>query len=610
MAFTYHIALTGTAYEEFIPSVEPKVTYTQYSDEIFPRPAIGEIKIGELRNDTIYSGLASMYYDSSQFENQIKIIIKQDGTNKYYFRTSISNTILDSQNKLFRFTPEPDDNYQSILDVYEKRIYETDLASNIFNNASYYYWSHPTNVFTNASPAFTSFSDSAKVVAWQYSGSGTNYARLDYPGCAQSGDQVKINITSSSGGGTIRLVNVALAAVSNSVTVTDGLKTMTATAEARYIELAVDTGTTGGFTYEAYAHQLSEFGNNLKTVIDYLLDDHMGTGITCKSTILFADTLPSIAPTYIEDYHAAYPASDYVTESKGPIIFNDNLSIGFAEGFTDDIDSYVNNEFTIKEIFDILKYKFKIYWYIDSDEYLRFEHRKYFDVWESQLDLRSNTFAKFKPEVDCKVYNYDKSDIYNQIKYSENNAKTSDFLDIHVDCDVNKTSPKTSSISPPNLSTDIDVALTDEWSLSGFVLVITSEINGDDVVQLVQSITDSGAYSQNGYLSWAWVSKYYFNWGCDADEAITSNGETITAESLKPYLIQNNIKFYYSGSVNWYQSIVLSRGIGWIKKIEHDLSSGFYTIDVGFDPLADTSELTADSTAITADSTLITADAT
>jgi hypothetical protein len=607
MAFTYHIAPIGTAYTEFVPSVEPKITFAPFSDEIFLRPVIEEIKISKLKNESIYNILAALYYDSSKFNDQIKIIVKQNGTNKYYFRTSISNTTIDSQNSLFKFTPEPDDNYQSIIDVYERRLYETDLALNIFNNASYYYWSHPTNVFTNASPAFTSFSDSAKVVSWQYSGSGTNYARLDYLGCAQSGDQVKINITSSSGGGTIRLVNAALAAVSNSVTVTDGLKTMTATAEARYIELAVDTGTTGGFTYEAYAHQLSEFGNNLKTVIDYLIDSHYGTGITCKSTILFADALPSVSPTYISDFLTSHPSRDYVTESHGLLIFNDNLSIGFAEGFSDELE---NNEFTIKEVFDILKYKFNIYWYIDSDDYLRFEHRKYFDLWESQLDLTAITFAKFKPEVDRLLYRYDKSNIYNQIKYSENNATTSDFLDIHVDYDVNKTSPKTTSISPPSLSTDIETALGESWSTAGFVLVITSVINSYNVVQLVPSITDSGKYSQNGYLSWAWVSKNYFNWSCDGDSATISNGETITAESLKTYLIQDGIKFYYAGDINWYQSITLLRGLGRIKKIEHDLATGFYTIDVGFDPLTISTEVTADSTVITADSTLITADAT
>jgi hypothetical protein len=226
----------------------------------------------------------------------------------------------------------------------------------------------------------------------------------------------------------------------------------------------------------------------------------------------------------------------------------------------------------------------------------------------SQLDITGATFAKYKPEVDVEQVRYDKSNIYSQIVYSESNAVSPDFLSVHLNYDVIKTSPKTKTVSPPQLTTDIESALSENFGKSGFILVITSVINGDNVVQLGQSEIDNTIYYQNEYLSWAWLMARYWNWQCEADTGVTSLGETITAEDVKDFLIQENIKFYYNGTINWHCPVMLQLGKAWIKKIEHHLESGFYAIDVGFDVYQMNESVTADSTTVTADSTLITAD--
>ena len=581
--YTYHIALTGTAYTEFIPSKEVKVTHIPHGNDIFLLPSVDEIKIGALKNPALYNSLQALYFDSSTFGQQLKIVIRRKGVDKYFFRTSVSNTTIDTQNKIFTLQPEPDDEYQTVIDAVERKFYETEMALNVFTNDYFYYWSNPTNAFVNSIPSpFTSFNDASKVVTWQYTGSGTNIARMAWTGCANSGDQVKVLVSAASGGGSLRLVDSGFNAVSNTSALTAGLKTLTATGTAAYLEFYVTSGTSGGFTYEAYKHRLNnEFAGDLRDVIDYMLGTMLSTGLSCRSTVLFNDVLPSVVPTYIATYLSSYPGTDYVTEAKGPKVFNDNFMIGFADTFGTDL---INNEFSLRDILEIIRIKFRCYWYIDSDGYFRIEHLKYFRKFASQLDLTQVAFSPYKVEIDKKGYRYDKGNIYSQVTYSESNAENEDFVDIHVNSDVIKTSNKTTSISPPEVSTDIAVGLLDSWSPSGFVLVITDIINSTRVVRLRPGVITPAKYYQNVELSLSYLASKYWAWDCDADSATVSNGQTITAEGVKEFLIQEGIRFYNNGDINWYAPVTVSLGNGWLKKIEHFLESDFFVIDLAFNP--------------------------
>lgn len=581
--YTYHIALTGTAYTEFTPTKEPKVTHIPHGNDIFLLPTIDEIRIGAVKNPAIYNSLETLYFDSSTFGQQLKIVIRRKGVDKYFFRTSISNTTIDTQNKVFVIQPEPDDEYQTVIDAVERKFYETEMALNVFTNDYFYYWSNPTNAFVNSIPSpFTSFSDASKAVTWQYSGSGTNIARLAWTGVAAVNDQVKVLVSSATGGGSLRLVDSGFNPVSNTATVTNGIKTLTATGTAAYLEFYVTSGTSGGFTYEAYKHRANnEFAGDLRDVIDYMLGTMLSTGLSCRSTVLFNDALPSVAPTYIASYLTSYPGTDYVTEDRGLKVFNDNLMIGFADTFGTDL---INNEFSLRDILEIIRIKFRCYWYIDSDGYFRIEHIKYFRKFDSQLNLTQIVFAGFKSEIDSKTYRYDKGNIYSQVTYSESNAVNEDFITIRVNSDIAKTSSKTSSSSPPETSTDIAVGLTADWSNSGFTLVITDVINSKRVVRLHSGIKTPANYFQNVELSWAYLSAKYWAWDCDADSSTVSNGTTITAEWVKEFLIQEGIKFYYDDEINWYAPITVALGAGWLKKIEHYLESDFFIIDLAFNP--------------------------
>ena len=115
MSYTYHIAFTGTAYTEIIPSEEPRITFQETAGELFLQPVIEEIKIGGLLNASAYATLVADFFDPTKFGNQLKIRIDRNGVEAFNFRTSISNTKIDIEKKTFMVAPEPDDAYQDVL---------------------------------------------------------------------------------------------------------------------------------------------------------------------------------------------------------------------------------------------------------------------------------------------------------------------------------------------------------------------------------------------------------------------------------------------------------------------------------------------------------------
>ena len=603
MAYTYHISFdNGSSYIEFYPSNYPKVTFTEYPDEMFLRPVIEEIKIGRLLNVAVYDALHTMFFNNSYFATELKFLVKRDGVTEYPFCSSVSNAKIDTDRKLFRISPEPDDACQDILNYYSKKTVETKILASLVN---IYYWSGPANVFVNVD--LDTFTDINNVVTWTFSGGSAKYARLSWAGLAPSvGDQVRILLSSVTGAVSLRLVNGAFAAVSNAELTENGLITLTTTAiGAAYIEILVLPGgdVSGTFTYQAWAHNLYKQGHELQSYIDAFLTK-LGISNTVKSTHLFGDALPSVAPASIDAFMTACAGYDYVTEE--PAIFDDNLAI-----ISLDWDNTTDMSLTFNDLMNIIKVKLRCWWYIDSDGFLRIEHQKYFRSWPVQLDLTSATYAKYKPEVDAKEYNYDKSEIYNQTELSETEAVGEDFLKTDIIYNMVKTAPKSQTVSPPNLITDVQSLLSTEDDRSILFLCSYDLIGAKRVITFEPGVIDDAVYVQNIYLSWAYQLTKYWSYFGEADVADINDGTTLTLEHVKEILLQVGIKFYHNAAMAYYQPVTLANGTGWLKKIEHDLNSGFFTIDVGFSPTegeAGEITVTADSTTVTVDSTLITVD--
>lgn len=612
MAYSYHISFNdGVSYMEFYPSNYPKVTYSEYAEEIFLRPTINEIKISKLLNEDVYNILYSRFFNNAYFASQIKFLIKRNGITEYSFRSSVSNAKIDTEKKLFMISPEADDAYQNVLDKYD-----TEIDINTLLTDTLHPYLHVTNSFVNVD--FTTFADIDRNVEYTNTTGAVKTARLAFASTGLgSGDKVKVvirNLSYTNLPPRMNVANSTFTDISNVEEITaDGIYTLTLTSGAiAYIELTQDAGDgngTGSFDYEIYYYLVAT--STKSKLLDTLLDNFLGvgymaTGIAMRSTYLFNDALPPEAPAAIDIYITANPTHNYVSEAVNR--FN-GLHLAEVDGLT--TDAADDHKITFEKLMQILRYKLRAYWYIDTEGYLRIEHEKYFRTMAAQMNVTSNTYTKFKPEVDIEVYNYEKSDIYSLIQYEENNESNADFIADPIEYNYIKTSTKKKDINV-QVSTDLSYIVNnpDDAAVDGFLLVETEEPS--IVIPIFGASRTSGYYYQNQYLSWYSLFPIYFKYFGEADSADINNGTTLTLDHVKEFMRQVGIKFYYGSAINWYQPVTLMRGTGWIKKIEHDLSSGFYTLDVGFSPATGTiaEDVTADSTIITVDSTLITADET
>jgi len=577
MAYTYFISFdSGANYSQFYPSTENKITWAPYSGEIFLRPTIDEIKISKKLNSTIYGTLLSHFFDDTKFSTNILIKIKSNNIDTFFFRSSISDTTIDTEKCTVLFTPNYDDVYQDILDIYSKKV----LLRNIpYTGLAVYNWEEAPGPFVNVS--FNTFLDTGNVVTWSIV-SGINTARMsiNLPSYV-TGDIIKVLITSSSGSGEMSLLDSSYNAISAAETVADGLITMTATnSDVSYIQFYAPLGVyaSGTFTYNVYDYRTNDNMSLLRTFLEDLIDD-AGKTITVKSTFLFGHTLPSVTPSSISTYVSANPTKCYVTEALK--IFNDNLML-----LNLDYTNSTDLEVTVKDIMLMLWIKFRCYWYIDSDGYLRIEHEKYFRSWGVQVDLTSVTYTKYKPEIDAYSYRYDKSNSYNQIDLSESESTDDNFKKTSVYYDLVKTSSKTTSYNPVNLVCDtINYLLTtDDRQL--LFMCSYQQVGLKRVMHIDLGVIDNTVVIPNIYMSWAYLlTKYWYYFG-EADTATINGSTTLTLTHVKEFLKQENIRFYYNGALNWYQPFTLINGTGWPQKIELSLESGFYSIDVGFDPYA------------------------
>jgi hypothetical protein len=593
MAYRYYISTNNKVdWTEFFPYSKNLVTVEPEANEAFKRPKIDELIIDGRRNPVVYATLETDFDDTSKFGDYVYFKLSRAGTDTFFFLCSINDGKLNRQNKLFSVTPRPDDNYEPILKQYERKF--QGRFSDVLQGAYYLPTLDSANAFLNVD--FSGFSDIGATVTWSNAGATTQYARKQLGATQPVGSIVYVvikNLVNTVGGPgsrpQIRMTNSTGATVgSNNVVLTgNGRYVLTSTnATAGYIELrqvGSGGGDNGSFDYEVYRPIAKNAGKPLEAaLISFLGVGYLDVGLTPKSTILFNDALPSVKPPNINTYITANPTNDYVVEA--PAIWNSIVMANADSLTTAKLDFH---EMSFKDICDILKTKLRIFWYIDSAGFVRFEHEKYFNDFDPQIDLTSATYDKYRPEIDRKVYNYEKSNLYSQILYQESNEGSPDWMAFPVEYDLVKTTPKTLTVTPPLFSSDAANMDANPGSSdnSGFMLLQCVVMAGvGPLVELTESPLTAGDYYPNTYLSWSWLVENYYTYFGDADEADINGGTTLTLDGVKRFKKQVGIKFYHDGILDWIRPVTLEGGTGWIEKMEIDLTTGWYTIDVGFDP--------------------------
>jgi hypothetical protein len=301
------------------------------------------------------------------------------------------------------------------------------------------------------------------------------------------------------------------------------------------------------------------------------------------STYLWNDEVDTDAPTSISTFHSTYPTGNYAGNDALFHTVNPfkTTIIARADTWTTAQIGYL--EASLQDVMLILKQKFRAWWFIDTSGYFRIENEAYFRNNSPQLNI--STLPSYKPETDRKTFNFDKSEIFTQSIYSENNQSDEDFIPFPVVYNIINTSPQTENLNL-NLSTDVKFMYNNPNDASnyGFVLMSCNLQSGIYSINFGPTTITPGTYIPNGYFSWSYLFKYFWTYFLNADTATVNNGTAITALGVKEFLHQEDVKFYHNTSLDWRKPVTLSFGTGWLRSWEYTPETGFYSINIGFNP--------------------------
>jgi len=614
----YYIKIPGYDYTQIYLSNEPVIKIEQEAGEIFFRKKIDKFKIGALKNGSVYALLETYWFTPISFATEINYKININGVDRFFFYDTIRAGNLDVQNKVYECTPEPDDDYKPIMRLYNKKYDNKDGKLFLLDTAPYYPKIDTTNNFIATN--FTTFADSPGTVTYTNTVTGAAYASKELNVAALNGTVITVvikNLVITAGAGPrLRLVDtVGGTGYSNQINIT---------ANGRYELLVTGIGYTlielsqvnlgassaGSFAYEIYPSLIlaDAGGHSLYNVLDRVINhaSYFNLSYDIVSTIIWNDALESDRPSAIDTYITANPNNDYVTEAAA--IWN-YVGLYRVDCFTTNKED--NIELCLKDIMDILKAK-RLWWFIDSDGKFRIEHDKYFRSYDFQLDLTALIYTK--SEVDHKKYSYD-LDGSNQINIIENNAANDDWETTRIEYEPKITGDNVKDLRC-NFTTDIKNVIDTSITISAGGLVLL-RLDSHGCIPFDESITTPGSYYPNEKFSPLWIATYYMDYFAEAEEG-TINASSHIFLHVKESVKQNNIKFNYSGDLSWKKPFTLMIGEGWPTSLEYWPETGYYSINVGYNPYKITlpsvptgtmGSATADSTDITADSTLITVDA-
>lgn len=622
MTTKYYIKIPGYDYTQIYLSNEPVIKIEQEPGEIFFREKVDKFKIGAFKNGAIYTLLEAYWFTPTAFGIEINYKININGVDKFFFYDTIRAGNLDIQNKVYECTPEPDDDYKPIMRLYSKKYDNKDGKLFLLDTSPYYPKLDTTNVFVNdGSSGFNSFNDATGSVSYTNTITGASYAGKSLNVAAINGTVITVvikNLSITAGAEPrLRLVDaLGGTGYSNQINITaNGRYELLVTGIGyRLIELSqvnLGASSSGSFTYEIYPSLVmaDSGGHSLYNVLDRVINhaSYFNLSYDIVSTIIWNDALESDRPSSIDAYMTANPNNDYVTESAA--IWN-YVGLYRVDCFTTAKED--NVELCLKDIMDILKAK-RLWWFIDSDGRFRIEHEKYFRSYDFQVDLTEIAYSK--SEVDHKKYNYE-LDSNNQINLIENNAVNDDWETVRIEYDPKITGDNIKDLRC-DVTTDIKNVIDNSDSIAAGGVVLL-RLDSHDCIPFDESITTPGSYYPNEKFSPLWIATNYMDYFSEADEG-TINLSSHIFLHVKETIKQTNIKFHYSGTLSWKKPFTLTIGEGWPTGIEYWPETGFYSINVAYNPFSISlpgiisgggGSHTADSTDVTADSTLITADST
>jgi hypothetical protein len=584
----YYISFdAGVNYSEFFPTNEPKISLVREGDEIFKRWKVDKFRIGRTKNQVVFDTISGMFFDSAYFATDLLYKVNILGTDKFFFIDPVTNISLDNQNMVYECTPDANDEYRPILQQYDKK-WQDRTANKIFGDSDgIYYPKLNTASFLNID--FTTFLDAAGSVSYTNTTLGSTTARNDLDVVTTTGMIVIVVIKNRAIVGrspAIQLIDGGGVVKSNQETIgANGVYYLTQTANGANIlvelsQLDLSGASSGSFDYEIYYPVLQVSGESLYNCLNNVINgaSYINAGIVIQSTILWNDALPTNPPPNIDAYITANPTKDYVLQTAA--IWN-YLHLARTDSFTTAKEDII--ETSLKDVMAILR-KLRMWWFIDNDGEFRIEHEYYFRDYTAQADMTSVAYAPDKPEVDQRVYRYEKGDSYTQINYSEQNQDTEDWVASPVEFSATLTTNNAKDVSYSTLTTDFEYVRDNPGDASSSGLMLLRMTSATGIIAIDQSTLTPTNYYANAYLSWAWLFVNYYDYFAEAETGTINNGIAHTYVHVKEYLKQGNIKFRMVADLDWKRPFTLALGTGWVEAAEYAPETGMYKIDVGFNP--------------------------
>lgn len=220
----------------------------------------------------------------------------------------------------------------------------------------------------------------------------------------------------------------------------------------------------------------------------------------------------------------------------------------------------LNAPITFQNVLSMLKNLYKVYWFIDENNYLRFEHISYFDNGYSYtegepgllVDLESHLHTNTK-ENKCFGQNkvkYEKAEMPEQYKFSFDDSQTIPFDGYPIKCTeayVSKGQFDEKAISKFDTDVDMILATPSEFSKEGFVLLACPYENGTrkyvlgikNKFKIVDEDGNAYRYSLQNYdCAIAYIQKYWWRYDLPCENIIINN-EADTAKSTGKYKLQS-----------------------------------------------------------------------
>ena len=592
----YYISFNaGGAYSEFWPTNTPKIQYRKQSGEIFKRPFIDKFKIGRLKNATVFDLIAADFYDKTKFATDYWYKIEVLSVAKFYFIGPVTDGNIDDQNDVYEVTPKPKDIYRTILQEYEKKWQDRGGAGHqIFSVGNIFY--RPklnTNVFVNVD--FTEFTDVAHTITYKNNTGGLKTANNQLIAATINTDKIIILIKNrniaTGADPHMQLVNSVFGSISNQISISaNGKYTLTQLAgslENVYVEFSqIDVaGSNGSLDYEIFYPTQVSSGALLEDLLLQVINGatYMNLGLTLDSTYLWNDLMPTghLADTpTISAYMTTNPTYDYVRKN----IQNWNcLWLARNDAFTTAQEDLL--ELSLKDIMDFIKIKLRAWWFIDTDGHFRIEHEYYFRDFSVQANITSATYSGDKPEVDSRLYRYEKGDVYSQLNYKEQNQSHEDWIPYPIEFSSTLTSNNKKDISLAYFGSDLEYLMDapGDAASSGWILLRCIAMGANYLVDIDASTLTPTNFYMNARLGWAYLFANYWDWFAEAETGFVNNGAH-TFTHVKEFLKQGHIKFRMTADLDWKKPFTLLNGKGWMEDSEYIPETGMYDINVGYNP--------------------------